>query len=335
MAKESKGSIARAHHYIPQFYLAGFTSSGSKKGTLYVHDLEQLKSWPSNPAAAGHQKDFYRINLPGRRPDELEKILGFIEAPASGVIKELAAKSVIPSGNDFDVLMQFIPLMAVRIPRLREINAEFEEQWARQFIKLDAEHSPRLAADIEEYRRENPESQLTIEQYKEFAESDEYNISVTQDGHMYSLVAGLANVPMLASVLGERTWTLLVADTGAGEFVCTDDPVVLDWTIEVPPFYQSSPGFGMLGTIVHMPLTQHHALIGNLDDSGKMQVPHGVTLPANQHMVAFVNRLLAKRATRFVYSNKPDFLWKKADQVIGNRDDFLTAVGEGRSNKDA
>ncbi|MCU1264639.1 MAG: hypothetical protein JWM21_957 [Acidobacteria bacterium] len=76
MGRESKRNIARAHHYIPQFYLAGFTSSGSKNGTLYVHDLEQLKSWPSNPAAAGHQKDFYRINVPGRSPDELEKILG-------------------------------------------------------------------------------------------------------------------------------------------------------------------------------------------------------------------------------------------------------------------
>ena len=52
-------------------------------------------------------------------------------------------------------------------------------------------------------------------------------------------------------------------------------------------------------------------------------------------MVAFVNRLLAKRATRFVYSNEADFAWKKTDQIIGNKDDFLTAVGEGRSNKDA
>jgi hypothetical protein len=111
---------------------------------------------------------------------------------------------------------------------------------------------------------------------------------------MHTLVAALANVPVLASVLSQRTWTLLVADTGAGGFVCTDDPVILDWTIEVPPFYQSSPGFGMLGTIVHMPLTQRHALEGNLDDSGSMTVPHGVTLPANQHMVALVNRLFGE-----------------------------------------
>ena len=205
MRKQSKGNIARAHHYIPQFFLAGFTALGSKQGTLYVHDLEQLKSWPSNPEGTGHQKDFYRITLPGRRPDEIEKILGLIETPASKVVKKLAAKNAIPSGRDFDVLMQFTALMAVRIPRLREVHAKFEEQSTRQLIKLDAAHSPNLRADIDAYRKENPGSELTVEQYKEFAESDEYNITVTQDGHMHTLVVALANVPMLASVLSQRT----------------------------------------------------------------------------------------------------------------------------------
>lgn len=336
MPKASKGNVARAHHYIPQFYLAGFTSSDSKKGTLYVHDLKQLRSWPSNPTDAGHQKDFYRINLSGRSPDEIEKVLGLIETPASKVIKEIAAKNSLPSGEAFGILMQFIALMTVRIPRLREIQAKFEEEWARQFIRLYAELPPeQLAADIEKYRKENPDSQLTVEQFKEFVESDEYTVSVTQDGHMQALVAGLANVPILASALGQRTWNLLVADSEAGEFVCTDDPVTLDWTIEVPPFYQSSPGFGMLGTVVHMPLTRYHALVGNFNDSGNIKVPHRVILPAHKNMVALFNLIVTKRATRFVYSTKPDFVWKKADQTIGNKDNFMVAVKEAQSNKDA
>jgi hypothetical protein len=336
MSNTSKGNVARAHHYIPQFYLAGFTSSGSKKGALYVHDLKQIKGWLSNPVDAGHQKDFYRINLPGISPDEIEKVLGLIETPASEVIKEIAAKNSLPSGKNFGVLMQFIVLMTVRIPRLREIQAKFEEEWARQFIRLYSEiPSEQLASDIEKYRRENPDSQLTIEQFKEFVESDEYNVRVTQDGYMKALVAGLANVPILASVLGQRTWNLIVADSGAGEFVCTDDPVTLDWMIEVPPFYQSSPGFGMLGTVVHMPLTRYHALVGNFDDSGNIKVPHGVTLSAHKNMVALFNLIVTKRATRFVYSTKPDFVWKKADRTIGNKDDFLAAVKEAQSSKDA
>src|SRR5262245_57026258 len=149
MAKIAKGNVARAHHYVPQFYLAGFTSSGSKKGTLFVHDLKQLKSWPGSPRYAGHQKDFYRINLPGRSPDEIEKVLVSIEAPASRIIKGIAVRNSLPSGKDFGVLMQFIALMAVRIPRLREAQAKFEEEWARQIIRLDAERPlEELAADI-------------------------------------------------------------------------------------------------------------------------------------------------------------------------------------------
>ena len=44
----------RKHHYVPAFYLAGFTMSGSDEDRLCVFDQSQIKSWPSSPRNAGH-----------------------------------------------------------------------------------------------------------------------------------------------------------------------------------------------------------------------------------------------------------------------------------------
>ena len=39
----------RKHHYVPQFYLAGFTENDSKDGQLFVLDKEQRKTWAKTP----------------------------------------------------------------------------------------------------------------------------------------------------------------------------------------------------------------------------------------------------------------------------------------------
>lgn len=49
----------RKHHYLPCFYLAGFTIAGSDCDRLYVFDQQQIKSWPSTPRNAAHERDFY------------------------------------------------------------------------------------------------------------------------------------------------------------------------------------------------------------------------------------------------------------------------------------
>jgi hypothetical protein len=43
---------SRKHHYVPEFYLAGFTESGTDDGRLHVLDKEQLRQWPSTPKGA-------------------------------------------------------------------------------------------------------------------------------------------------------------------------------------------------------------------------------------------------------------------------------------------
>ena len=66
-------AIARSHHYVPAFYLAGFTDTGTRDGFLWVSDRETERTWRSKPDEAGCERDFYRIYLEGLRPDAVER----------------------------------------------------------------------------------------------------------------------------------------------------------------------------------------------------------------------------------------------------------------------
>ena len=72
---------ARAHHFVPQCWLAGFTDSGQKDGMLFVSDLKRKKQWRCKPSEVGHRRDFNRVEDPAL-PDPLaiEKIFSRIES---------------------------------------------------------------------------------------------------------------------------------------------------------------------------------------------------------------------------------------------------------------
>lgn len=77
-----------------------------------------------------------------------------------------------------------------------------------------------------------------------------------------------------------------------GEFVCSDNPVVLTWTKEVPTFY--SPGFGMSSTEVKIPVTKQLALFARFEGEA-------LCMTATEEYVAAVNAHVAWYADRFVY----------------------------------
>jgi hypothetical protein len=52
----------RAHHFVPQCWLAGFTETGEKDGQLWVTDLHRRKQWLSSPVNSGRRRDFYRTS---------------------------------------------------------------------------------------------------------------------------------------------------------------------------------------------------------------------------------------------------------------------------------
>lgn len=95
--------------------------------------------------------------------------------------------------------------------------------------------------------------------------SDAYTIEFSQNFHISNLVnALLPAAEEIAPYLAARHWVLWEAQDDAGNFITTDRPVNLSWTVEVPTMFQDSPGFAMENTAVVFPLAKRLAMFGKL-----------------------------------------------------------------------
>lgn len=329
----TSSNVARAHHYVPQAYLAGFTDSGTKDGRLYAHDFKQMKTWASTPAGVGFERDYYRVDLPGRSPDEIEKVLGLVEDPGSAILKGILENQALPGGEEYAQFMLFLALLAVRIPSVRSAMSKAETDLMRIVLAMHAQMpDDQLEARFERMRREDPSTpRTTAEEFRESVKKvvgGETELKLSRTEQVRNFVVGhLGNLDFIAGILMARQWVLLAAEDGAGDFICSDHPVLLEWTVEVPPFYRNSPGFGLKNTIVHVPLSRKLLLRGTFGG------PEGMTVPVDRNAVALINGLAVGKATRFLYTPEPDFIWKKEDGSVSGAADVFAAISEHRERQ--
>src|ERR1051325_1893596 len=125
----------RAHHYVPQCWLAGFTDNGEKTGTLWVTDLERKKQWQTTPPNAGHERDFYRVSEVGLDPVLFEKQFSKIESDIAPLLKELYTKPRWPTPEELAELEVFIALQYIRVPAFRPIVLRMAERIHRLLMR--------------------------------------------------------------------------------------------------------------------------------------------------------------------------------------------------------
>jgi len=312
-SKEKSLKSPRRHHFIPKFYLEGFTVSGRKNENLCIMDKEQKKQWRAKPERAAHQKDFYRIEVPGVKLDAVENAFGKFENQAASVVKNIIKKRTLPTGEDFVILINFVALMSVRILRYRGVFDAPLEEMNKFILRLMVANPKRWKTIKERMKRDGYEvdEEVSYEVMKRFVERDNYSIKVSQEWHIKNL---LDSVNILIPLLLARKWFLLIVKEEEDEFVCSDSPVALVWTKPMPPFW--GPGFGMKYTELTMPLNKEIALLGRFE--GEHQI-----LLAPKKAVAKLNTRTAMYAQRFIYSPRKDFIWLNKDGEIKNAIDLI------------
>src|SRR6266853_3306867 len=112
-------SEPRAHHYVPQCWLAGFTDSGQKAGRLWVTDFSRKKQWPTTPPNAGHERDFYRVSSPQDDPVIVEKLYSKIEGGIAPILKALDEEQRGPTHQELEGLCAFMAIQWTRVPAFR------------------------------------------------------------------------------------------------------------------------------------------------------------------------------------------------------------------------
>lgn len=286
-------SDPRRHHYVPAFYLAGFTPSGARDDFLWVHDLQhQGRKWRARPDNAAHERDYYRIEQEGVPPNAIEQAFGIFEGQAASALQNIAQARAVPEGDDLVTALNFVALQIVRVPTFRamiERNMVELSKWRLQMAFGDRRTFDFIADEMRRKGHHFPES-ITWEQMRDFVfDETRYTIEIHRSWTLGTLLDLCKTVlPILAA----RQWSLVVANDDAPDFITTDSPVSLVATTpDAPPFL----GFGLRCTEVTMPLTRRIGLVGNFDHEPEV-------IGADRILVGLSNHQLIAQTDRFVFS---------------------------------
>lgn len=283
-------SVARRHHYIPQSYLGAFTPSGHKDDSFFVLDVKSGRFFRTSPANVAAERDFNRVDIEGHSPDAIENALARFEGDAVGAIRRVIETHTFPSDSDWNLILNLLALLAVRNPRLRGSFNRSREQSIRGMGSMLASDKKLWENHVQRAKEAGEDiPNVSFEEFKSFIEEDRYGIEFHSEGNLRTELKAHEEVLPL---LGQRTWSVIVAPQEGPEFICSDHPVTLEWKD-----HRSSPiGYAVKNTEVFFPLGRRVGFYGVYETPLK-PVVH--CRPLN---VAIMNRRVINNAERQVYS---------------------------------
>lgn len=288
-----KMSKTRNHHYLSQFYLRGFTKSGGTKENLCVYDKSQNKYFKSSPRNIASQRDFNRISHP-ENPNVIEDELAKVEGVLSVSFREIIEKKNYPNEKQFNHVVNFITLAALRNPKMRNLFDDFYKKIADKLMMLTMASEERylsqcLQAGIKE------EDMIPYDKQKAFVEDkSRYTLEINQEVHITSELQILDN---LNDILLERHWYLIVTNEEVGEFITSDYPVSLISLVDTGPY---GVGFGLKKTEVVFPISKHLVFIGVFEEYENVDK----TIFATKKLVESINARTFQFANQQVYSTR-------------------------------
>ncbi|RPE10552.1 DUF4238 domain-containing protein [Paenibacillus polymyxa] len=316
------------HHFVPVFHLSLFTKDGTRESPLWVFDQTTGKQREAVPESVGYEKKLYNVNLPNTQPDVMEDIFKVIEDAAAPIIKKICKNHRIPENDeDYNWLINYIALLSQRTPaRMNHSIMPLEEisHLYAQMIVASPEHYESIKQSMKNAGEEVNEN-VSYEELKEFVSGNKYNISFDNNTRVKLL---LDAVDAILHPLGARNWTVAYSSPEVGDFICSDNPVSLHWTIQKDRGIWSSPGHGLLNTEVSVPLSSRITLLGRFEE-----MPPFYNVSSKENL-AILNSYTGLHSDRFVFSKQNDFLWYKQDNTVGNVTDFKKLILQKRNHAD-
>lgn len=293
-------SKARKHHYLPQSYLAEFTDSKSKEGQFYVLDIHSNSSFRTTPLKVAAVRDFNRVDIDGQPLDVIEKALSPFENYVAQAIRNVNRTKAFPNDENCNDILNLISLIAVRNPQRRnsfnqareaeihllgDLLVSSEKIWNYHLKKAQE------AGDVKE-------NNVSYEEAKRFIKERRYEIDLPREENIR--VEFNAHDKLLP-MLGQRTWTLLVAPNSGPYFICSDHPVALNSKRAI---YKGPIGFELANTEVFFPLGPCTGFYGVYEE---FLSPVLNITPAQ---VALINRCVVENAERHVFTTEDNFfIW--------------------------
>lgn len=320
----SVGKNPKKHHYLPRFYLSGFTNLMKEDDDFFVLDEKKIELRKSKPLNEGYENYLYRIepieNKKEIDPFEIETGFGNFESVVAPIITKIRNTFELPIGNDFNILINFLALQIVRTPsHINNFDKPLQEM-IKMSMRMIASTKDRWESSVNRLKKDKPDFKynLDYESMKKFIDDDGYDILVAKN---YKLSMMLSGIDVMISLLSKRQWSLWISADLCNGFICSDNPVSIMWSDgKLAPGPFKLPGFGINNTDVLMPISKNIALIGKFESN------YGGI--ADEHIIATINTRTMMFAQRFIYSNKNNFCWINKESKIDNLKSYLIELSK-------
>src|ERR1035437_3536447 len=211
----------KRHHYLPQFYLDGFT----RDSLLWVYDRKTKTLRKQTPINTAVESGFYTyVDVQGNESNEIEKLFATLEGYVKPIIDLLATRREI-SAEQRAVLTTFIATLFFRTPGFRRIHDGMHEAMMKRVMQMSLPNVDVAAATLERMKADGRDvDSVTSERAVEAAQNpDDYGIEFPPNASLQSMMTLL---PQIAPMLGDLKWTVLHAPQNKS-FVTSDEPFVL------------------------------------------------------------------------------------------------------------
>lgn len=283
----------KKQHYLPRFYLAGF----SKEGKLWVHDKERDAYERRNPKTLATRRYYYSVaNEKGEKDPTVEHVLGLVENTAAQIIAKLDAGKKINYWDKIH-LAQFVALMKFRVPAFEHYFADVSEASIKQKMKDDFPSVEAVQEKLEELGTDDPANSKQAEDIFRGLQDPKYRIVSNSAARIAAMLIFTLEISRMLALL---EWIFVVAPEGTS-FVTTDDPVFVlgpsglppdppkEWSGEINPFSLAGEGFASPGTQTVIPLSQRVYLVAEGEGTA-MKLAR-----VDKEWVRFANRTHAAR----------------------------------------
>lgn len=290
----AESKLPKKHHYVPQFYLKGFSMD---KNNLWVlnkksDDNQNIKKITTK--AIAFENNFYTYKSIDKTKETLEDLFCQMERLASDVIKKISDGHEINQQEKAD-LSVFISFLWLRTPkskkRMNDMTTNLHEQISRKSIAMTPNEN------LKEFfkKRGKDLSDKEIDELKEFA-TDEKKSKFTLNIPQNYWIKEMLQLGMdISPAFQICDWEFCVSDKPFA-FITSDNPFMLIPSKPVDPFY----GLGLLtdGAKKVIPLNSKICLVMHEPKEN----PQNKYREVDKDYFRMINNFTYKNAQRFVFS---------------------------------
>jgi len=286
--------LPKRHHYIPQFYLKGFSSDEEHLFVLDKQASQEKRFRFQTINSVAFQKHLYTYQTKSRKKETLEDLFSQIEGRAAAIIKKVEQEQDISDQerNDFSLFLSFL---WIRVPYSKKEFERSTQQLYEKIARKSVAVTPKK--NLKEFfkKRGKNLTNKEIDDLVDFAINEKRSkIKVTVPQGYWIKQMLLLGVD-IAPALEIADWEFRIA-TKSFAFVTSDNPFLLLPNRRLRPF----EGLGLLtpGAKKIIPITAKICLIIHEPQKN----PRTVYADADKPFFRKINNWIVKYSDRFIYS---------------------------------